>query len=41
VHELDSNFNVENRRLWTESGENFAQRLQNALMEDGPEEIVQ
>jgi hypothetical protein len=31
VHELDRNFSVEERRLWTESGENFAVRLQSAL----------
>ena len=31
VHELDQNFSVEERRLWTESGENFAERLQSAL----------
>lgn len=31
VHELDRNFNVLDRRLWTESGENFAERLQSAL----------
>ena len=34
VHELDSNFSVEERRLWTESGENFAVRLQSALEAD-------
>jgi hypothetical protein len=33
VHELDGNFNVMERRLWTESGENFAVRLQAALEE--------
>lgn len=31
VHELDRNFAVEERRLWTESGENFAERLQAAI----------
>lgn len=41
VHELDSNFSVESRRLWTESGENFAQRLQTALMDEDSEETVQ
>lgn len=33
VHELDRNFNIDERRLWTESGENFAERLQAALEE--------
>jgi hypothetical protein len=33
VHELDRNFSVQDRRLWTESGENFAERLQAALQE--------
>lgn len=33
VHELDKNFSVLDRRLWTESGENFAERLQSALEE--------
>ena len=33
VHELDKSFNVLERRLWTESGENFAGRLQAALEE--------
>ena len=32
--ELDKNFTVEERRLWTESGENFAERLQSALEAD-------
>jgi hypothetical protein len=31
VHELDKNFPVGERRLWTESGGNFAERLQTAL----------
>ena len=33
VHEADSALTVESRRLWTESGENFAERLQTALEE--------
>jgi hypothetical protein len=33
VHELDESFSVLERRLWTESGENFAERLQVALEE--------
>jgi hypothetical protein len=31
VHEADSALMVEKRRLWTESGENFAERLQATL----------
>ena len=31
VHEFDKAEAVESRRLWTESGENFAERLQTAL----------
>jgi hypothetical protein len=31
VHEADTALTVENRRLWTESGENFAERLQATL----------
>ena len=31
VHEADSALTVETRRLWTESGENFAERLQTTL----------
>lgn len=31
VHELDRTYVAESRRLWTESGENFAERLQMAL----------
>ena len=31
VHQLDDTFNAERRRLWSESGENFAERLQQAL----------
>jgi hypothetical protein len=33
VHELDQTLPVENRRLWSESGENFAGRLAEALSE--------
>ncbi|HYP07605.1 MAG TPA: hypothetical protein VER03_15335 [Bryobacteraceae bacterium] len=33
VHEADAAVNAENRRLWTETGENFAERLQAALEE--------
>jgi hypothetical protein len=35
VHELDKNFAAAERRLWTESGENFADHLQAALEESG------
>ena len=35
VSELDKNLNVESRRLWTESGENFAERLHEVLAEHG------
>jgi hypothetical protein len=31
VHELDRSFSVESRRLWTESGENFADKLRESL----------
>ena len=31
VHDLDEKLPMERRRLWTESGENFAARLQEAL----------
>jgi hypothetical protein len=31
VHEADQALTAENRRLWTESGENFAERLQATL----------
>lgn len=41
VHELDSELNAETRRLWTESGENFAARLQSLVMDDQPGESVQ
>lgn len=37
VHELDAQFSTGTRRLWSESGENFAVRLQAALEE--PEEM--
>lgn len=33
VHELDDTLPTENRRLWSESGENFADRLAEALSE--------
>ena len=33
VHELDRGFPVDDRRLWTESGENFAESLQAALQD--------
>lgn len=33
VHEIDNRLKVERRRLWSESGENFADRLQSALQE--------
>jgi hypothetical protein len=33
VRELDGALNAESRKLWTESGENFAERLQAALEE--------
>lgn len=32
VHDLDDALPVETRRLWSESGENFAEKLQQALM---------
>jgi hypothetical protein len=35
VHELDRSFVAAERRLWTESGENFAQQLQAALEDSG------
>jgi hypothetical protein len=31
VHDLDDVLSVSKRRLWTESGENFAEKLQEAL----------
>ena len=31
VHELDDALAIERRRLWTESGDNFAEKLQDAL----------
>jgi hypothetical protein len=33
VHDLDNALNVDQRRLWTESGENFSELLQMALLE--------
>ena len=36
VHELDRLFVAESRRLWTESGENFAERLQSAVEGNEP-----
>lgn len=33
VHDLDNTLNVDRRKLWTEGGENFAERLQLALLE--------
>jgi hypothetical protein len=33
VHDLDNALNVDRRRLWSESGENFSERLQTALLE--------
>ena len=33
VHDLDNTLNPERRNLWSESGENFADRLQTALLE--------
>jgi hypothetical protein len=35
VHELDRNIAAAERRLWTESGENFAEHLQSALEQSG------
>ncbi len=31
VHDLDDGLSVDKRLLWTESGENFAEKLQEAL----------
>lgn len=39
VHELDNTFVPEQRRLWTESGENFAEKLQSALEETDQQAI--
>lgn len=36
VHDLDDKLSVDSRRLWTESGENFAQRLQTVLQDEKP-----
>ena len=33
AHDIDDKLQVERRQLWTESGENFAERLQQALSE--------
>lgn len=33
VHDLDNTLNASRRQLWTESGENFAQKLQGALIQ--------
>lgn len=33
VHDLDERLNIERRQLWSESGENFAERLEAALRE--------
>jgi len=35
VHDLDDALQVDSRRLWTESGENFSDRLQEALLAAG------
>lgn len=32
VHDLDNTLNVDRRKLWTESGENFSEQLQEALL---------
>jgi hypothetical protein len=32
VHDLDNTLHVDRRRLWSESGENFSDRLQEALL---------
>ena len=32
VHDLDNALNVDRRKLWTESGENFSEQLQEALL---------
>ncbi|HYP13880.1 MAG TPA: hypothetical protein VEQ63_08140 [Bryobacteraceae bacterium] len=36
AEQLDKTLTLESRRLWSESGENFAERLQAALHEDPP-----
>ncbi len=33
VHDLDDTLKADRRRLWSESGDNFAERLQEALQE--------
>ena len=35
VHDLDDALPVETRRLWSESGENFSEKLQQALQAAG------
>jgi hypothetical protein len=35
VHDLDDALQVDRRRLWSESGENFSERLQVALLDAG------
>lgn len=35
VHDFDNALNVDRRRLWSESGENFSDRLQEALLDAG------
>jgi hypothetical protein len=35
VHDIDNTLSVDRRSLWTEAGENFAERLQVALLEAG------
>jgi hypothetical protein len=38
VHEIDRTFVINQRRLWTETGQNFAETLQAALAEAGASE---
>jgi hypothetical protein len=38
VHEIDRTFVINQRRLWTETGQNFAETLQAALVEAGASE---
>jgi hypothetical protein len=35
VHDFDNALNVDRRKLWSESGENFSERLQDALLGAG------
>ena len=35
VHDVDTALQVDRRRLWSESGENFSERLQEALLAAG------